>query len=72
MNRTLLNRLAALESRRAPSADDGSIESVRRQLDLIAERRRAQAGWKPCGVPVAVLIGAARAANVSPPATSSY
>jgi hypothetical protein len=62
MNSIILRRLAALESRQAPSADDGSIESVRRQLDLIAGRRRDQAGWKPCGVSVAALIERAQAA----------
>jgi hypothetical protein len=73
MNRTtIMNRLAALESRRAPPVDDGALERVMAQLDLIAGRRREQPGWKPCGVPVAALIEAARASKASRPATSSY
>jgi hypothetical protein len=45
VNKTFLNRLAALESRQAPSDDTGSIESVRRQLAIIRERREAQSRW---------------------------
>jgi hypothetical protein len=64
MNRTLLNRLAALEARHAPPpAVEIDTRDVRRSLDLICERRRAQAGYRPCGVGVAVLIEAARAAE---------
>jgi hypothetical protein len=61
----ILRRLAALENRRAPSTDTGSLDDVRRQLALIRERREAQAGYRPCGVSVGMLIEACRAAKAA-------
>jgi hypothetical protein len=43
MNSIILRRLAALESRQAPSADDGVLDRINKQLDLIAARLRASA-----------------------------
>jgi hypothetical protein len=62
MNSTILRRLAALENRRAPSTDTGSLDDVRRQLALIRERREAQAGYRPCGSGFAELVAKCRAA----------
>jgi hypothetical protein len=63
--KSIAARLAALESRQAPAADDGALERVMAQLDLIAERRRAMPEWKPHGVGVAALIDAARKAQAA-------
>jgi DNA-binding ferritin-like protein len=47
LNKTILNRLAALESRQAPPTDDGALDRINKQLDLIAERMRASPGYVP-------------------------
>jgi hypothetical protein len=62
---TILRRLAAIEARLNivdDTNDTAWIDDVRTTLALIAERRRAQANWKPHGISVAVLIEAARRA----------
>jgi hypothetical protein len=65
----ILRRLDALEARLAAPAVEFDGEGVRRSLDLIAERRREAPGYRPCGVSVAVLIEAARAARAAAEAT---
>jgi hypothetical protein len=54
--------LDKLEARLNPPPAVDTLRDVRRQLAIIAERRRAMADWKPHGVAVAVVIAAARAA----------
>jgi hypothetical protein len=47
VNKTILNRLAALEARHLEEPDaDRSLEQVMKQLDLIAERLHASPDWK--------------------------
>jgi hypothetical protein len=58
----ILARLDRLEARLAAPMAVIDNTDVRRQLDIIATRRREQPGWRPCGVSVAVLIEKARAA----------
>jgi hypothetical protein len=58
----ILARLDKLEARLAAPAVEIDTRDVRRSLDLIAERRRAQTGYRPCGVTVAALIEKARRA----------
>lgn len=61
---SIMARLERIERKLnlAEPADDNAaaMRDVRRQLDLIAERRRAQPGWQPSGVSVAVLIEVCR------------
>jgi len=56
----ILARLDRLEARLAAPAVEFDTAGVRRTLDLIAERRRAMPGYRPCGISVATLIEAAR------------
>jgi hypothetical protein len=59
----ILARLDKLEARLAPAPTvEIDMRDVRRTIDLIASRRREHPGWRPCGVGVATLIEAARAA----------
>jgi hypothetical protein len=58
----ILARLDRLEAKLAAPAVEFDVAGVRRTLDLIAERRREAAGWKPCGVSLAALVEKARAA----------
>jgi esterase/lipase superfamily enzyme len=61
----ILARLDKLEARLAPApVVEIDTRDVRRQLDLIAERRRAMPGWKPSDVGLAEVIEAARNALV--------
>jgi hypothetical protein len=59
----ILARLDKLEARLAPPpVVEFDLRDVRRTLDLIALRRREAPGYRPCGVSVATLIEAAKAA----------
>jgi hypothetical protein len=46
MNRTILNRLAALEAAHLPEPDDGALDRILDALDLTAARLRASPDWK--------------------------
>jgi hypothetical protein len=47
MSEKLLRKLSKLESRQPEPMDPGAaMEHVRRQLDIIAIRRRAVTGWR--------------------------
>jgi hypothetical protein len=63
MNAAILRRLDALEAKLAAPAVEIDTRDVCRQLDLIAERRRARSGYRSCGASVVALIEKARAAE---------
>jgi hypothetical protein len=47
MNKTILNRLAALEARHLPEpVDDGALDHILDALDLTAARMRASPKWR--------------------------
>jgi nucleoside-diphosphate-sugar epimerase len=61
---SILARLARLEKAlHLEEPVEIDTRDVRRTLDLICERRRAQAGWKPSDVGLAEVIAQARAAE---------
>jgi hypothetical protein len=65
----ILARLDRLEAKLAAPAVEFDLAGVRRTLDLIAERRRAMPGYRPCGVSLAALVEKARAVAVQRPFT---
>jgi hypothetical protein len=65
VNKTILSRLAALESRQAPPADDGSRARLHEQLDLIASRLRERPDYRPSDQPLAEIMAACRAAKAA-------